>query len=466
MLRRHLRRSLAFLALIAGTAAILAFAVPRAYDRVLDWRYGATLPRPAGPPPHTPAEARVQDLDYLAGLPSVDRSFSDEAKAEFGRRIAELRASAPTLDAGPFFMGVARAVASSGNAHTAVDDASWQSRLARVPLRFAWFPDGLFVVRAAGEGIPLLGLRVLSIDGIAPEALAAEAAAYIPGTPERVRSVSPWLLESPEALHAMHPEASAERLELRFVDRAGAAHSASVAALPAADAPGPVKPGRELSPEPIPGERAGTWRALLADGPVPESLRGSARSVYAARLSDGVLYLHLWKVRDDPGDPVDVQLERGLGSGSWKRIVLDLRFDAGGDYPRVYEALRRMARGLAPEGRLAILVDDTTFSAAIISAVLARHFVGERAVLLGSAPGDRVAFWAEGTPLTLPNSGIVVGVGTGFHDWAHGCRLLACWWPNFYYDVAGGDLAPGIPVRWSFADYERGKDTVLARALE
>jgi hypothetical protein len=466
MLRRHLLRSVAFLALIAGGAAMLAFVVPRAYDKVLDLRYGATLRPTAGPPPRTAAEARLQDLDYLAGLPTGDRSVSAEAAGEFGRRIGELRANAATIDAGQLFMGVARAVASSGNAHTAVDDASWQSRLARAPVRFAWFPEGLFVVRAAGEAIPLLGMRVLSIDGFEPEMIAAQAADYIPGTAQRVRAVSPWLLESPEALHALHSEASAERLDLRVADAKGMAHSASLAALRAVDAPSPVKPGRELSPEPIPGEHSLAWRALLAQSPIPESLRGPTRSVHAARLSDEALYVHLWKVRDDPGDPVDAQIERALGAGGWKRIVLDLRFDAGGDYPRVYHALRRMGRALAPDGRLAILVDDTTFSAAMICAVLARHFVGERAVVLGSVPGDRLAFWAEGTPLTLPNSGIVVGVGTGFHDWAHGCRVLACWWPNFYYDVAGGDLAPDIPVRWSFADYERGRDSVLIRALE
>ncbi len=45
-------------------------------------------------------------------------------------------------------------------------------------------------------------------------------------------------------------------------------------------------------------------------------------------------------------------------------------------------------------------------------------------------------------------------------------RELRCWGPNFYYDVAGGNLDPAIPVRWRFADYVRGVDTVLQRALD
>jgi hypothetical protein len=31
--------------------------------------------------------------------------------------------------------------------------------------------------------------------------------------------------------------------------------------------------------------------------------------------------------------------------------------------------------------------------------------------------------------------------------------------------VAGGDVEPAVAVRWRFADYARGADTVLERAL-
>ena len=80
--------------------------------------------------------------------------------------------------------------------------------------------------------------------------------------------------------------------------------------------------------------------------------------------------------------------------------------------------------------------------------------------------GDRLEFWAEGTPVRLPNSRIRIGVSTGFHDWVHGCRALRCYWPDFFYDVAGADIDPAISVRWRFADYRRGVDTGLGRALE
>src|SRR5437762_2897499 len=63
-------------------------------EKVLDLRYGQTLARADFPPARDRAEANRQDLDYLARLPSVDRSFSPQATAAFARKIGELRARA------------------------------------------------------------------------------------------------------------------------------------------------------------------------------------------------------------------------------------------------------------------------------------------------------------------------------------------------------------------------------------
>ena len=82
------------------------------------------------------------------------------------------------------------------------------------------------------------------------------------------------------------------------------------------------------------------------------------------------------------------------------------------------------------------------------------------------------ALGAEGAPawrrivLDLPNSKLKVTTSTAFHDWAHGCRELRCFWPNVRYDVAVGSVDPDVAVAWRFADYRRGVDTVLQRTLE
>jgi hypothetical protein len=438
---------------------------------VLDLRYGKSLPAPDYPAPANRAEAYRQDLDYLARLPTIDISFSPEEESKFRAAIDALRARAASLSPVQFFMGVAEAVALSGNAHTNVDLGAWRERLNSAPVRFAWFADGLYVVRAMAPYAALLGARVLAIDGHDPAALAAETGRFIGGTAERNRATSPLLLESPQALHEMHAEAPDDRLLLRLRGDDGAERAVDLPAVQPADAPRATRPGRLISAEPLALEKPGEWKTLLqpASG-VPPSLRESGKLAYSTRLGSGdVLYLHLWRVSTgfDPEAGKAIVAAAGRdGDPPWKRVILDLRFNDGGEYPTIYRAIKSLPRRLAPEGRLMILTDNNTFSGAIITAALAKHFGGKRAAVIGEKAGDRLAFRAEGNDIQLPNSKLTVHTATGYHDWANGCRELRCYWPNFYYDVAVGSIDPDVRLGWSFADYRRGIDTVLDRALQ
>lgn len=440
----------------------------RVAEKLLYWRFGASLPPAAYAPPRDETEARRQDLDYLARLTEVDRSFTPASAAEFARRVRALRDRAATLDRAAFVLGVSEAVAAAGNAHTNVDARAWREQLASVPLRFEWFAEGLHVVRARPESLDLLGARVLAIDGHEPGTLAREAARWFGGTEEFARTSSLVYLESPEAIHAMHPEAPGAGLEVRVVHAQGLERTVHVPALAPPQAPAVSKAGRLFSPLPLEDEDARAWHPLLDPrAPLPPSLREPARSLYAVSLDDATLYLHLWQVRGDASGPIGAALAKSLGEEArWRRIVLDLRFDRGGEYPTVYDALAGLPSHLAPGGRIAVITDATTFSAAIIVAALVKHFGGDRVTIVGERAGDRLAFWAEGNSFTLPHSKLRIMTSTGYHDWAHGCRELRCFWPNLWYGVGVGSVEPRVPAAWRFDDYRRGVDSVLARALE
>ena len=446
----------------------LAWQRERVIEKVLYWRFGATLPAPSYPAPRDATEARMQDLDYLSQLTRVDRSFSPRAAELFQQRIASLRARAATLDAASFLLGACEAVAAADNAHTNVDARAWRQQLSSVPVRFEWFAEGLHVVRAREGSADLLGARVIAIDGLAPQALVDDAARFFGGPREFVRTSSLVYLESPDAIHAVHPQAPADRLLMRVVDVQGRERAVELAALAPPQAPEVSKAGRLFSPIALPDEKPGEWLTVIdPKGTIPPSLREPGRSVYATPLDEGTLYLHLWQIRDDASGSVDEGIRRAVGEGArWRRIVLDLRFDRGGDWPWAYDQVHRLPTHLAADGRILVLLDNTTFSAAIIDAALAKHFGAQRTTLIGEPPGDRLAFWAEGNSFVLPNSKLRVLSSTGYHDWAHGCRELRCYWPNFWYDVGVGNVDPDVRVSWSFADYRRGIDTVLQRALE
>jgi hypothetical protein len=362
-------------------------------------------------------------------------------------------------------------VAQADNAHTNVDPTMWRALLDSVPVRLAWFADGLYVVRATTEHTDLLGARVIDIDGADAQYWSDEARRFFGGTREHARSLSPLLMEAPEALHALDAAQPADRLRLRVRDAAGRERALELATIAREQAPPMTKAGRVTLPQLLPGERRGAWHALLEDAAaIPPSLREPDKSVHAETLrGDRVLYMHLWEVRDHAPGSLAQAMRAALGAGDaprWERIVLDLRFNSGGEYQAVYPVIKDLGSRLAPDGHLVVLTDATTFSAAIITAALAKHFVGERMRIVGEKPGDRLAFWAEGTAIDLPHSKININISTGYHDWAHGCRELRCWWPNYFYDVGVGSLDPDVVVGWRFSDYARGVDSVLERALD
>lgn len=463
-------RRLALLAaalLIAGFG-LVAWKGERIADRVLEMRFGARVPPPAFPAPRDTAQANLQDLDYLARLPEVERSFTPETRAEFMRRIARLRERAKDLDRGELLMGVAQAVAAADNPHTNVERAYWRAYLNSLPVRFEWFAEGLFVVRARSGHADLLRARVTAIDGVAVDELARDASRYFGGPPEHSRVSSLLVLESPQALHVMRPQAPRDRATLSVVDGEGRTRDEELPAVAPLDAPPVLRPGRLLSPQSDFSEKRGEWLGVLdIAGRTPRSLRDPAHSLYSVKVDEGVLYLHLWSIHSDARGKLGDQVIAALRDGApWKRIVLDLRFDTGGDYPDVYDAMKHLPRFLAEDGRLVIIEDNTTFSAAIITAALAKHFADGRATIVGQRPRDRLVFWAEGNSLQLPNSKLEIPTPTALHDWEHGCRdFERCYWPNIWYSVAAGSVEPEIVIAWRFDDYRRGIDTVLERAL-
>jgi len=336
-----LRRKLVALAVAAlvAVALVLAWKGDKVADRILELRYGGTLPRADFPKPADLAEANRQDLDYLAKFPEVDRSFSDEARVEFARRVSQLRARASELTRGELLMGVAKALAAADNPHTNVERSYWRAYLNSAPVRFEWFDEGLHIVRARSDFADLLGARVVAIDGMAPELLVREASRFFGGPPEHGRVSSLLVIESPQALHVLHSEAPADRLELALEDGSGSIKRVELPAVEPRDAPPMVRPGRLLSPQTEFSEKE-PWRGVLdghsrADGnpatpggALPPSLTEPSRSLYVQKLSEGVLYLHLWSIHNDARGKLGDQILAALKTGEpWRRVILDLRFD-------------------------------------------------------------------------------------------------------------------------------------------
>ncbi len=455
-----------FLVLALSLVAISVVFSARSLLRLYLTREDTAIVLPERPPPKDQAEANRQDVADLARLPDFDRSFSQAALAEFHRGIRQLSETAGAMTPAQFEMAVSRLVALPGNGHTTVDLGQRAGRFGRVPLRFAWFADGLYVVRAKSAYQDVLGGRVTTIDGRPVDEALSAVRPYLSGNDARARIDSVTVLESPRLLQTIWPEADPDRLTVGLELRNGEAIR-TIAALP---------PARDrLAGVPLmaiaPTADASDWQTVLPPEDAPLSLRRPERVAYSEPLENGGVYIRINAHSNDRYGQLTDQLAAILAAApkdGWRWIALDLRFDDGGDELKTADFTAALPKALRRDGQLFILTDNATFSAAIIAAARAKHFVGSRAHIVGEAVGDNDRFWTSGgAPLVLRNSGIRISHAYFLHDWVHGCHSLRNCYPwNFVYGVAAGDLSPEVSVGWRFSDYAAGRDTVMDRLAE
>lgn len=464
---RRIALALAAVALLTGGGYYTA---TWAFGKAFDARFHPDIATWSGPAPRDRAEAVREDLEYLGTLLAVDRSFSPEAARRFETERRALIARAAELTPSQVEMEVSRLVALGGNGHTTVGRRL--RRLGRVPIRLAWFAEGLFVVRADPAHADLLGARVLAVNGMAPEAMLKSLVPYVSGTPENAKALSPLYLASPYALAGVWPQMSAESAEYRFATGGGERTETLEAIAPDPSLPY-ISPARDMAPPPAPGESP-PWPSVLAGNlATPLVLRDPDSSLHVSRLDGGKgLYVHMTQVMGDARGTLSGQLAEILGAVAPKSLryaVLDLRFNGGGDYTQTLDFTKELPKRIADDGKLFILTDNATFSAGIVTFARARYFAGQRAVVIGEHVGDRERFWAEAAmPIELPNSKIPVYYATGYHDWENGCGMkdvATCFWLNFAYDVPSGPFKPDREVAWRFADFRQGVDTVMEAVM-
>lgn len=424
---------------------------------------------PDFPPPQNQAEANRQDLEYLKSFTRYDRSFSPKAETAFQKLVEELLTRADELDDAGLEMGVARAVAMARNGHTNARETAWgRRRLNSLPLRFAWFAEGLFVVKADAAQADLLGAQVLEEGGRTPQALAFALRAFVGGPDNLAHELAPHLLQSPQALHAAGLLPSPDEVALIFELQDGSRVERIIAARvepPSADSRSKW-PKRVLSPVPPPDDQRPWLHVLDAGAPLALPLRHPDEPCRYTYLDDpGLAHIQINSTRMPERESLASCLDTALSDIKRRKAryaAVDLRFNSGGSYTLTTDFTERLPQIMPNDGRIFIVTTGNTFSAAIVTVARLKYFAGPRAVLVGERPGDLEQMWAEGRQMVLPNSQIHIRFATGYHDWENGCTSLTkCYWLNFFLGVPAGKLLPAIPATLAFSDYIAGRDTAL-----
>jgi hypothetical protein len=393
-----------------------------------------------------------EDLHYLAKqIPETNpRAFHAVSAPAFAAEVAALDAEIPTLSDHQVEVEFARLVARLGEGHSRVSlpglpdpmtdlaeiTPAKDARLAfhRAPIRLYAFSDGLFVVAATPAFKRLVGAQVLKIAGHpADEVLAAVRPIANRDNEMGVRLIAPDLVVVPEVLQALNLTEDARTLAVILRLPGGAEQRVELPTIESDGAP--------------------QWDAFM---PAPLAGRHAEKNFWAEyRPQDGVLYARLRVIRDSPELTVAAfarSLEALATAHPVRKVVLDLRNCHGGDNQRFRALLLQVIREprLDRPGRLFVLIDRGTFSAAVNSASDLERLAN--AIFVGEPTGGAPSSWGDPKRITLPNSGLIA-------------RISTIYWRDWTTDESRPWIAPEISTPVSSADYFAGGDPAMAAVL-
>ncbi len=452
--------ALAVVVLFAGMAGYFALR--------LHQKFSPNPPPSDFPEPANALEAQQQDVEQFSRLLGMDRSFSLAARAEANRRIAELKSEHMPLDKERFSVALMRITALADNGHTGLYFGKDGPNI--MPLRVVLFADGLYVLRAKTAYADLLGARVESIEGKPVRDVIAVLEQLHGGAEGWRRDNAATYVQSPEILYGAAIGSRPDQTNWTFRLPDGSEMTRTLPGENANENEPQAQMARWLSPQKMKSESS-DWRALISDdADLPLSLRDFNSRFRRAWVDHGcTLFIQLKAIADADNQPIGDFLSATtdeMRAHPPCNIVLDMRFNSGGDYTKIARFASHLPDFVPPRGRIYLLTGEQTFSAAITATAFVKQAAGPRAIILGEPVGDRLTFYGEGNSGCLPHDNLCLHYATGMHDYAHRCNDWdKCFWLNWLFPVQVESLAPDETIAMTFADYTMRRDPVLDRAV-
>jgi hypothetical protein len=434
----------------------------------MQYHFHPSAPRLHYPAAATTLEAQRQDIQYFRRLIALDRSFAPNDRTEAYRGLGALEALNTVLDRPQFRVSLMRIDALADNGHSRVENERSAAPL-ELPVRVTEFSDGLYIMRATEMYSDLLGSRITAIDGQSIDAVMTKLQQLRGGTPQWRRLHASQYLAEQDLLYGIDVAPDMQHSNWTVETPFGKTITRRLNSYvpPANEPTGFTK--RWLSSEPLTG-LAGQWRAVEPDRDLPISLTDFGKTFRRLTLPGTCIEFVQFKSNSDDGgqsikDFVS-STERRLRQVQPCNVILDLRYDGGGDFVNTYGFARDLPKLVSPAGKIIVLTGPATFSAGISTAAFVKHAGQERVVIVGEPVGDRLQFFSEGGRACLPNYRLCVAYETGKHDYQHACTdWNVCFWLNYFFQFRVKSLDPDEVVPWSFKDWRAGIDPVLDRAM-
>lgn len=408
----------------------------------------------------TLGDARRQDLKYAREhYVLVSHAFSPAARVQALTLIERLEQRAGIISEAEFLVGIERLSALSHNAHDAVwfGEAAWQPEK-RLPIHIIWFPDAMVVARAGPPVLDLVGARIMSVEGLTPDALFKRLADLCGGTEGYRRWNVTWAIESEGILAALGIAKSLDRIRFSLVLADGRQVERAIDMIPSKNVP-VLRPARLWSGELSDEEVSRGWRAAIGARGEPLYLRDADEPFRLTVLqSSRTAYLQFRGNRDLGNHSIRsfAQATRAaLAAQRPPNLIVDLRFNDGGDITLTRDLMREIPQYATAQ--VYLFVGRYTFSAGIVAAAIVKYYGNDRVRIVGENVGDRLRWWSEGNDVCLPNSHLCLRITDGLWDLTKGCAAERdCYGDQIVPPV--GSLDPDINAPLTAAVWLGGHD--------
>lgn len=374
------------------------------------------------------------------------------SREQFRAAVDDLDGAIPEMSDARIVVELQRLITLLGDGHARIRAPRDRADLQRAaPVQFYLFEEGMYVTAAGAECRDLVGCRVDAVGDTPVKQVIDLFRPLLPrdnGNEQWIRETLPPRLRELATMHALGLTPDEDHLPLVVTDMAGKQRTVRIAAdrkMGAADL-------RDAFPSP-----AG-WTFL------PDTL-GTERPWYLANPEINywfrhdpehrLVYMQFNSVRDAPGEPFAefcARMFRLLDDLPGVRLVIDIRFNSGGNTFLTHQLLYKIIGGLRINqcGHLFVIIGRRTFSAAQnFTSMLDRH---TNAIFVGEPTGSSPTFIGESVDFELPYSRIMANISD--------LRWVGTW-PDDYRTW----IAPALYAPPTFAAFSGNRDPAMEAIL-
>ena len=390
----------------------------------------------------TREEAWSRDITYLEKRINELRYSPNCAisKTDLSKEILDIKTTIASLSDEQIIFKIIRLFGALGSGHNFILPTSPdKGALKKLPVQFYQFNDGLFIVDAE-EGLEQwIGYKVESIENTPIEAaLQKTNAVNARDNDMQILWLGPYYLGLPDVLKGLGIVKNANQVTITLSDKEG--KSEKVAMNPVA------------------------WQ--FTGMPILPKLKTENQPLFLSKTEDNywaktlpkynVMYIQFNVVQQKEELTLmdfNLKLRENIKQSNSQNLILDLRFNSGGDGSIVPPMLKTLIEFeiINPEGKIFVLVSRETFSAG--QNLLTEITKFTNAILVGEPSGSKPSFIGEAGWFKLPYSGLIGIVASQYHQ-TYKAEDHRKW------------IAPHIPVSLSSTDYFNGNDKALNVIME